>query len=252
MLSKYSFLFNNFGVLQLLDIVILAIIIYYIYLFSAKTRALAILYSFAIILLLFFLSYILELMTLHQLLSYTISFMPIGILILFPEEIRKGLYQIARRLSFDTFSFKRQLQQSEIIEAVKKLKKDKIGAIIALKGMQPLESIEETGIAVDSRFNWQLIYSISLKDSPLHDGAIIVKKNKIIAVSCFIPNLSSQKITRELGTRHRAGLGLSEISDSFVIITSEEKGLISIAYEGKLEYNISVAKLKKKLISLKK
>lgn len=250
MLSKYSFLFNNFGFLQFLDIVILAIVIYSIYLFAAKTRALAVLYSFAVILFLSFLTYVLELSTLHQILNYIISFMPIGIIVLFPEEIRKGLYQIAKKLSFDVLSFKRKINESEMIEAIKKLKKNKLGMIIVLKGIQPLEGIEETGVTINSSFNWQLVLSIADKNSPLHDGAITVKKNKIIAASCFIPNLSSQKITRELGTRHRAGLGLSETSDSFVIISSEENGHISIAYEGKLEYNLSIAKLKRKLLAL--
>lgn len=245
-MPNYLFIFDNFSWSDTLDIVLVFMIFYFIYMKVSKTKILPVLQTFMIILLITFLSNILGLTTIHYILQNVVSLMFIAALILFPIEIKRGLYKIGEAL-FQKFMYD-TLDDSvinNILKSVSSMSRNKVGAIIIFTGNDNLVEISNTGIIMNAHVEKKLILTIFNKKSLLHDGAIIISHNRITAASCFIPQLSSSiDNQKNLGTRHLASLGLSEVSDALMVIVSEENGKISIARKSKLTYGVGLARLK--------
>ena len=247
-MSKYFVLFQNFSFVEFLDIVVVAVLIYYLYLVAAKTRALPVLYGFVLILALTFLSSFVGLDTLHNILQNFVSIMAFSFIILFPEEIRKVLYGLGQKIFLNNLIEKESYNKKAFISAIVELKKKKLGALFILKKEQSLDDLIEGGTVIDSNIDTNLIITLFLKDSLLHDGAVVIENDRIKAAACYIPHLSSNhKLNKKLGTRHRAALGFSEQSDALMIIVSEETGQVSLAENSVLVHNISIDKLKREL-----
>ena len=171
----------------------------------------------------------------------------IAILIIFQPELRRVLEHLGRGKFFAKNELHEQEIESmlnEIIVAVNELSKNKIGAIIALEQETGLNEFIETGVKIDAEISSGLFINIFMPNTPLHDGAVIIRKNRIAAAGCFLPLTDNQNLSKQLGTRHRAGLGLTEISDSLVVIVSEETGIISFARDGKLSRYLDLKSLK--------
>jgi len=192
--------------------------------------------------------------------SNTIDVGIIAILIVFQPELRKALEQLGKKnivrsiLIFDeskdeVFS---DYTLNEIIRATFELARNKTGALIVIEEETPLNEFESTGIAIDSVISSQLLINIFEINTPLHDGAVILRGNRIVAATCYFPLSDNTQLSKELGTRHRAGVGVSEISDCLTIIVSEETGKVSIAKEGKLIRNVDGDYLRAKLIAAQK
>lgn len=225
---------------DLADILIIAYIIYRVLLFLRGTRAFQLVKGLLFIFLLNGLARFLGLHAISYFLERVISLSFIVIPILFQPELRRGLEGLGGGFwEANRLVVKRGAQLvSELFVAIASLKESKIGAIIVLERKSSLKEFWEKGVVMNAELSAELLLSIFNPKSPLHDGAVIVKEDKVLAASCFLP-LSDRDMDRRLGTRHRAAVGLSEVTDAWVIVVSEERGEVSFAVNGKLVRNMS-------------
>jgi len=231
----------------ILDIILVAILIYWVYIFLRQTRAMRIIYGIVILLILFFVSQQLNLVALNFLLKGITPMLVVAIPVVFQPELRSALERLGRA---DIVSDFRKLKRSEIsqlileiIDAIKNLARKKVGALIVIEQKTGLKNIIDTGTQLNAKVTSELIQTVFYPNTLLHDGAIIIKGDKIKAAGCTLP-LSEDKFDFHIGTRHRAALGLSEQSDAIIVVVSEEKGTVSIASKGILNQDISIDKLK--------
>lgn len=229
------------------DIGIIAIIIYKIMNLIKETRAEQLIKGIAMLIIATKLSEVLGFHTVYWLLKNTMTVGVIAILIIFQPEFRRALEHLGR----GRFFVKGELLEKEIDSmldeiniAVTHLSKNKIGAILVLEQETGLNEYVETGTKLDSLVTNELIVNLFVPNTPLHDGAVIIRRNRITAAGCFLPLTQSQNLSKELGTRHRAAIGITEISDSLVIIVSEETGVISFAKMGRLSRYLDTKSLK--------
>ena len=249
-IDKFPFFIDGIRWVDLIDIFIVFLIMYYIYKAISKTKAFPVLQGFGFILITLFIAAAFELNTLKSLLERVVSPMLLSIVILFPAEIRRGLYMIGKRIFFIKKILKQEEKIKDVaINAIEYLSKNKTGSLIVIQRNDSLQSVVETGTEIHANLDPNLLIALFQKSSPLHDGAVVISQNQIIAAACFITNLSSQDVSKRYGTRHRAALGLSESSDAITIITSEEKGTISLAWNSTLHSNLSLSKLEEFLNS---
>lgn len=235
------------------DILVVAILFYYIFLLIRRTRAIQILQGLGILLILLFLSITLNLKTLNWILKYSLIAIAVALPIVFQPELRRALEHIGRRggvihihkLNKESLTW----FVDEITWAVSILSQTKTGALIAIERGTGLEDFMETGIKINADFSAKLLLSIFISQSPLHDGAAVIRGTKITAASCYLP-LSEEIFSgkEKLGTRHRAALGLTEQTDSVVVVISEETGAISIVASGEMVRYSSSVDFKKALI----
>ncbi|MDE6182082.1 MAG: diadenylate cyclase CdaA, partial [Eubacteriales bacterium] len=222
------------------------VFIYIIMNWIRETRAWSLFKGILVILVLSILSVNLNLYTTSWIIGETLSVGIIAILVLFQPEFRKGLEQIGKSsltknlfLSGSSQSYIINPETLEaIVEACFKMSENKTGALIVVEQNVPLGDFDETGIEIDAIISSQLLINIFENKTPLHDGAVTIRNNRISCATCILP-LSSSEMASELGTRHRAGMGASEISDAYIFIVSEETGSVSIANNGKLSRNLS-------------
>ncbi|MFA5575864.1 MAG: diadenylate cyclase CdaA [Tissierellaceae bacterium] len=252
-------LFSNMRIRDIVDIIIVALAFYKVFKLIRETRAEQLIKGiFAI----FVFEKIsgegwLELYTINWILRNTMTVGVIAILIVFQPELRRGLEYIGRS-SFFTKSFLEIKGESlsktveEIVEACASLSRQKIGALIVLERETGLNEVVETGTLIDGTVSSNLLINIFIPNTPLHDGAVVIKEDTIKAAACFLPLTDNMNLSKELGTRHRAALGISERSDSLSIIVSEETGSISIAENGSLARHLDAKTLKQILIDMYK
>ena len=195
---------------------------------------------------LFFVAEVLELKSIRWILSHLFQISIIGFLIVFQPELRRGLARIGQSPLFKIF-IKEEKIADEIIRAVVSMSKNRIGAIIALERETSLKPYIESGIPLDGVLTSELLMTIFMPNTPFHDGGVVVQGNRVVAVGCLFPLSQSQKLSKVLGTRHRAGLGLSEETDALVIVVSEESGNISLMTQGKHIQDVNEEKLKESL-----
>ncbi|WKC57609.1 diadenylate cyclase CdaA [Borrelia sp. P9F1] len=235
---------------RVLDLGLISILIYYVYKNVVNSYSINLLKGMIIIASVGIISYYLNLHTINWLLSYIASILPITMLILFNKEIKKIIMQIGNfNLSFKLANRKEETTKiiSEIMKAIKHLSKHKSGSLICIEKKIQLEQLINKGIKLDAIISNEILISIFDYETPLHDGAVIISNNKIAYAGSFLPLSNIESISKTFGTRHRAGLGISENSDAITIITSEETGSISLTSNGKLEYNLSSNEVRKKL-----
>jgi len=217
-----------------------------------ETRAWSLFKGIIIILIISILSYQLHFYTISWLIEKTLSVGIIAIIILFQPEFRKGLEQIGKGNFINIFNTTDEDKVSlktvnEIITACMKMSKVRTGALIMIEQEVPVGDIEETGIAIDGIVTSQLLINIFENKTPLHDGAVIIRNNRIAAATCILP-LTQSQIGLDLGTRHRAAVGASEVSDAYVVVVSEETGAVSVAHGGKLYRNLPENKIRKMIV----
>lgn len=239
------------------EIVIIAFLFYYMLVWIKNTRAWMLLKGLLVILLFVGVAAVFQMNTIIWIAKNTLSVAVIALVVIFQPEMRKALENLGRKnfisslLSFDLsknetgkFSDK---TINEMVKACYEMGKVKTGALIVVEDEIVLTEYERTGIAVDGILTSQLLINIFEKNTPLHDGAIIVRGDRVVAATCYLPLTDSLSISKDLGTRHRAAVGISEVSDSLTIVVSEETGRVSIALGGELYRNVDAEFLKNKL-----
>lgn len=241
--------FSNVRIQDIIDILIVAFVIYKVLFLIRETRAEQLIKGIIILLIVQKLSEISKLYVLNFLLKNTMTIGVVALLIVFQPELRRALEYIGRSKLIgsslaDMFEEENNTSIEEVVNAVSKLSRDRIGALIVLERETGINDIIETGVAIDSKISSSLLINIFIPNTPLHDGAVVIRKNRIMAAGCILPLSENHTISKELGTRHRAALGIGEQSDSIVIIVSEETGTISVSMEGKLTRYIDSNTLK--------
>lgn len=245
---------------DIIEIIILAILIYHVVKWIKSTRAWSLVKGIVVIMLFWFIAVILQLNVVKWIISNTIDVGIIAILIVFQPELRRALEQLGKKnivrsiLTFDDVKDERFSDHTlnEIIRAAFELARNKTGALIVIEEETPLKEFESTGITLDSIVSNELLINIFEKNTPLHDGAVIIRGNRIVAATCYLPLSDNMQLSKDLGTRHRAGIGISEVSDCLTIIVSEETGKVSIAREGNLIRNVDGDYLRVKLVDAQK
>lgn len=236
----------QFGWQDIVDILIVAVIIYCIIRITRGTRAFQVLKGLAIIIIAAVVFSIFNFQTVSWILGMIVSALAIILVILFQQEIKRGLEKLGSFKMFG-FSFKTMANAdqviSETVKAVTDLSMHKTGALIVIECKTGLLDIRETGIEIDAEVRSELIKNIFYPNTPLHDGAMIISNGRISSAGCFLPLSNTRSIDSSLGTRHRAAIGISEVSDSYVIVVSEETGIISYANDGRLYSNLDFTKL---------
>lgn len=237
---------------DIIDILIVAFIIYQAFRLVRETRAEQLIKGILILVVMLQLSSWLGFNTMQYILENTMQLGFFALLIIFQPELRRGLERmgrgpVGRLLSFNSREDLVESTVDEIARAVDNLARNRVGALICMERFTKLGDIIKTGTQINSKISAELIVNIFVPNTPLHDGAVVIGSNKILAAACFLPLTHNNDLSKELGTRHRAAIGLSENSDAVVIIVSEETGKISIALDGGLTRNMTVESLKKAL-----
>ncbi|WP_214834399.1 MULTISPECIES: diadenylate cyclase CdaA [unclassified Exiguobacterium] len=238
---------------DVLDIVVVTYVIYKLMMIVRGTKAVQLIKGISIILVSWFLSGFFGLKTLQFLLNQIITYGLLGIIIIFQPELRRGLEHLGRTSNlFGRTSTSDEDKQRQMIEAIvssaQYMSKRRIGALIAIERDTGLNEYVETGIRMDSHITSQLIINIFIPNTPLHDGAMIIQDGKIAAAACYLPLSESPHIDKALGTRHRAAIGVSEVTDSVTLTVSEETGAVSLAIAGRLYRELDEEALRNKLI----
>lgn len=241
-------IFSSIRILDFVDIIIVSFVFYKLLLLIKGTRAEQLIKGLLIILVAAKLSDIAKLYAVSFILDNTMKLGFIALLIVFQPELRRALEYIGRNkfLQKDYIANEKRVMKesiNEIVETVNFLSKKSIGALIVLEREIGLADYIETGIRLNADISSELLITIFFDKTPLHDGAIIISKNKVVAANTYLPLSTNHNVSQELGTRHRAGIGLSEVSDALVVIVSEETGNISVVANGKLTRYLDTKKL---------
>jgi uncharacterized protein (TIGR00159 family) len=250
-------MFFEIGLKDIIDILLVALMLYYIYRLMRESRSLNAFVGIMIFVMVWlFVSQILEMRLLGAILDKLVSVGVIGIIVLFQEEIRKFLYNLGTHQRFrkisDLFSSKSKTEKNRqeqkqiiipIVMACLSMSKGKVGALIVVERVSPLDDVVRTGEVINADINQRLIENIFFKNSPLHDGAMVVTRKHIKAAGCILPVSHDLDIPKDLGLRHRAALGISQESDAIAIVVSEETGSISVAIRGNFQLRLSAEEL---------
>jgi len=236
---------------DLVDVILMSIIVYRLLLIIKGTKAAHMLMGLGVLLLASLLSRYFELYTVDWLIQSFWAQIVIAIIILFQPEIRRALAQMGETPFLQTLTPAEELKSlEEIVRAAIALANRKIGALIAIERETSLKDFIEVGVPLDARVSKEILLSIFHPTSPVHDGAVVIKGNRIVAAGCFLPITMSPDISKSLGTRHRAAMGLSEETDAVILIVSEETGMVSMAIQGKLETHLDMGTLRDILTDL--
>jgi len=236
---------------DLIDILIVSFIIYKILILVKGTRAARMLIGVGVLLAISLFSRFLELYTLDWLIQSFWTQIVLVLIILFHPEIRKALAQMGETPFLHRFTSAGEMKSiEEIVKASQSMANKKIGALIVFEREVSLSEYVEIGVPLDAKVTKELLLSIFHPTSPIHDGAVIIKGNRVVAAGCFLPIKLGSGLSKTYGTRHRAAVGITEETDAIAVIVSEETGSISIAVNGKLESFLDMAKLREKLTNL--
>ena len=245
---------------DVVEILIITFLFYYMLVWIKNTRAWVLLKGIMVILLFVLVAAVFQMNTIIWIAKNTLSVAITAIVIIFQPEIRKALENLGQKnflTSFFAFDFsKGEIAKftdktiNELVKACYEMGKVKTGALIVIEQDTNLSEYEATGIELDALVSSQLIINIFEHNTPLHDGAVIMRGNRLTAATCYLPLSDNMELSKELGTRHRAAVGISEVTDSFTIVVSEETGAVSIAVGGRLFRNVDGDKLRSHLIRL--
>lgn len=236
---------------DVVDIILVSIIIYRILLIIKGTKAAKMLIGIGVLLIVSFFSKYLELYTLDWMISSFWGQVVIAVIVLFQPEIRRALAQMGESSILQSLSSAEGLKSlEEIIRATISLSNKKMGALIVIERDVSLKDFIEIGVSLDSRVSKELLLSIFHPTSPIHDGAVIIKGNRIMSAGCFLPIALEADLSKSYGTRHRAALGITEETDAVTVVVSEETGNISVGVDGKLETRNDISSLRDRLTEL--
>ena len=247
---------SGVGVTDVIDVAIVAFVIYKVLGFIRETRALQLVRGLLILVLVTVFSEQFNLYTLNWILRNTLQLGVIALVIVFQPELRRALEYVGRSKFITPPQFaqmdKERVKEmtSAIIKAVDYFSSNKIGALIIMERETVLEDIAETGTKINAAISTELLGNIFYQGAPLHDGATIVRGDRIYAAGCVLPLSQSKTLSKDLGTRHRAGIGITENSDAIAIIVSEETGIISMAVDGKLTRFLDIKTVEKTLLNV--
>ncbi len=235
---------------DLFDIVLVFIVTYRLLLLIRGTRALQVLMGLLVLLGALLLSERLRLYVFNYVLKQFFDYLFIIVVVLFQDEIRRALANIGRGpfAIAGSRSSKLLVSIDEVCKAAHILAVNRIGALIVIERQHGLKNYTDAGVKIDARLSAELLVSIFQTDSPIHDGAVIVKEDRVLAAGCFVPVSLESNVDRNLGTRHRAAMGLSKESDAVVVVVSEERGEIGVAVGGALRQNLSPVSLKERIL----
>ncbi len=261
--ERIVYFLNNIGVYRtmieisdIVEILIIALVLYYILVWMKNTRAWALLKGLIVICVFLLLAYFSHMSTILWIARNVLSFAVIALIVVIQPELRRALEELGNKniltsvIPFDTSRREEEFSEktiNEITRACVEMGKARTGALIVIEQQETLRDYERTGIAVDGIVTNQLLINIFEHNTPLHDGAVIVRGNRIVSATCYLPLSDNLGLSKELGTRHRAGVGISEVTDSLTVIVSEETGRISVAYEGELDRNLNADQLKRRM-----
>ena len=244
----------NLGLPQVLDILIVAVLLYTIIKWIRRTQAWVLLRGVALILIIALIAEIFELIAVQWIVDNAIGMGLVVIVILFQPELRKALEQIGRSSNLihlkpdsNELTHNSEATVDEVLNAAKIMSNSMTGALIVLEQDVDLGEFERTGVSLDAQVSTQLLLNIFERNTPLHDGAVIVKDNRVSAATCILP-ITGQSLDSSYGTRHRAAVGVTELSDARVVIVSEETGRISVALRGKIVHDLQESKMRELLI----
>ncbi len=251
----FSNAFSGVALNDIIDILIVAFVIYKLLGLIRQTRAEQLLKGVLVLVVATFVSDLLKLHTINWLLKGTVALGAVAILVVFQPELRRALEFMGRSKIVKAPLGQMEKEKgkqitSQIVKAVETFSKDRVGALIIFEREIALTDIIETGTIVDAEISEQLIGNIFYEGSPLHDGAAIIRDGRLYAAGCVLPLTQNKNIAKELGTRHRAGIGITENSDALVIIVSEETGIISMASDGQLSRFLDSKTVEKTLLQM--
>ncbi len=257
-ISKYLTVFRlpRVGILDVLEIIILAFLLYQVMKWMKNTRAWAVVKGLAVILVFMAIAEILDMTTIIWIGKSLFTLGAVAIIVALQPEIRRLIEDLGKNNLLTTLILLGEKQNdgrftdktlNEIISASFEMGRAKTGALIVIEGDSPLEEYERTGITVDGLVSSQLLVNIFEHNTPLHDGAVIIRGDRVQSATCYLPLSDNRSLSKELGTRHRAGVGISEVTDALVIIVSEETGKVSVAQNGELFRCLDVIDLRRKL-----
>jgi uncharacterized protein (TIGR00159 family) len=242
---------SSIRLIDLLDIGIVAFIVYRVLLLIRGTRAMQMLTGLGILGIAFLLSSTLELFTTHWLLSYFFDYLILIVIVLFQDDLRRALTHVGKNPFFSAASAEEEREMvDEIARAATLMAKERMGALIVIERETGLKNFIDTGSKVESKVKSELLYAIFIPTSPIHDGAVIIREGRIAAAGCFLPLSKDPNIDKRYGTRHRAALGLTEETDAIVILVSEEAGEAHLVKSGKLTTNLNELELIQSLSAL--
>jgi diadenylate cyclase len=235
------------GAWAALDILLVALLIYQVLVMIRGTRAAPMLAGLAAVAVIFYLARIGELTTLNWVVSRVLPYVVFALIVVFQSEIRHVLADLGRRLSFLRGSAAGSDAYDDIVLAANLFSQHQTGALVVIERRIGLRTHIESGVPLDARLSYDLLATIFRPSAPLHDGAVIVQKDRIAAAACFLPLSMNPLLSTQLGTRHRAGIGITEETDAIAVICSEETGAISLAIGGKIERDLTVEQLRERL-----
>ncbi len=230
-----------------LDILLVALLIYQVLIMIRGTRAVPMLVGLVVVAVTFYLARVGELTTLNWVVSHVLPYLVFALIVVFQSEIRHVLADLGRRLTFFGGSSADSDSYDDIVLAANLFSQHQTGALIVIEREIGLRTHIESGVPLDARLSYDLLATIFRPSAPLHDGAVIVQKDRIAAAACFLPLSMNPLLSTQLGTRHRAGIGITEETDAIAVICSEETGAISLALGGNIERDLTVEQLRERL-----
>ena len=256
-LKKFGIYTRQMDFGDFLEILIIAFLLYYILVWMKNTRAWTLLKGLIVICIFLLAAHFLEMNTIMWMAKNILSFAVIALIVVLQPELRNALEALGKKNFLDSLGFSDVSRReheifsektiNEIVKACVEMGKVRTGALIVIEQKESLREYERTGIEVDGIVTSQLLINIFEHNTPLHDGAVIVRGNRVTSATCYLPLSANLDLSKELGTRHRAGVGISEVTDSLTLIVSEETGKISVAYEVRLETNLNADSMKMRM-----
>ena len=240
---------------DIVEILMISFLVYQIMTWIKNTKAWFLMKGIGIILIFILLAIIFEMNTILWIVENVLSIAVIAVVVVLQPELRRALEELGRKkffaslMPFDKVQTERFSDKTvnDLVKASFEMGKVKTGALMVIEQNVKLTEYERTGIEVDGLISSQLLINIFEHNTPLHDGAVIIRGNRVVSATCYLPLSDNMEISKELGTRHRAGVGISEVTDALTIIVSEETGHVSVTYEGKLYRNLDANALREKL-----
>lgn len=247
----------KFGFTDIVEILIISYFAYHIIVWIKNTRAWVLMKGLLVIFLFMLLAIVFKMQTIQWIASNVLGFAVTALIVIMQPELRKALEELGKKnLLYSVLPFESGKRDDsimsvktvqEIVKACVEMGKAKTGALIVIAHNQSLSEYERTGIEVDGIVTSQLLINIFEHNTPLHDGAVLISGNRVTSATCYLPLSDNMELSKDLGTRHRAGVGISEVTDSLTVIVSEETGKISVAYDGRLERGMNAERLTERL-----
>jgi len=238
------------SVLAVIDILIVAAIIYQFLVLVKGTRAYQMLVGVFVLVVAFYLARLGDLRTVNWLVSTLLPYAVFALIVVFAAEIRQALARVGRKVTFARSSTTRESSYDDIVLAANLFAQEQTGALIVIEREIGLRTYIESGVPLDAKLSYHLLATIFRPSAPLHDGAAIVQKDRVVAAACFLPLSMNPLLSTQLGTRHRAGIGITEETDAVAVIVSEETGAISLAVAGQIERELTADQLRARLSDL--